>query len=165
MKTTQLNQEQLTFNKSVLQAYFKMLKAAKELLSTIEDEPLRYSLIREDRKEGTRQITLHQFISPLLYLRLDLHSNNEMCIHYGYETLPVVSPYYEFTASFVRTLYKLTMSDGVSPNIEQALRIDWVLTNIGDCYEHLEEMGHRQHRFELIKYKPKQVKRKLQRVA
>jgi hypothetical protein len=164
MKNTQLNQEQLTYNKAVKEIYFKMLKAAKELLSNIQDEPLRYSLCREDRHPTKRYITLHQFISPLLYLRLDLH-NNEMCIHYGYETLPVVSPYYEVTASFIRIVYKLTMDDGVSTNIEQALRIDWVLTNTGDCYQHLEEMGHKQHLFKLVKFKPRQIKRKLRRVA
>jgi len=165
MKQTQLTEAQSTYNKAVLTTYFKLIKATQKLLSQIEEEPLRYLLIREDRHPTKRHITLHQFISPLLYLRLDLHATNEMCIHYGYEMLPVVSPYYEFTASFVRTLYKLTMADGVEPNIEKALRIDWVLTNIGDCYEHLEEQGHRQYRFELIKFKPRQVKRKLRRVA
>lgn len=165
MKTTQLNQEQSTYNKAVIQAYFKMLKGAKELLSTIEEEPLRYSLIREDRDVRSRKLTLHQFISPLLYLRLDLHANSEMCIHYGYESLPVVSPYYVVTAKFIRMLYKLSMDNGASPNIEKAIRNDWVLTNIGDCYQHLEEMGHKQHQFELIPYKPNSSKRKLQRVA
>ena len=163
MKT--INTEQATYNKAVTNVYFKLLKAAKELLAAKEAEPVRYTLTRCEKHKQTRQITLHDFISPLLYLRLELYPNNEMAIHYGYEAQPVFSPYYHVSASFIRLVYKLTSCNGDNINIEDAIRIDWIVTNSGNAYEYLEEQGTKYHDFELLKHKPKQVKRKLRKVA
>jgi hypothetical protein len=163
MKT--INPEQATYNKAVTNVYFKLLKAAKELLATNEAEPVRYTLTRCEKHKQTRQITLHDFISPLLYLRLELYPNNEMAIHYGYEAQPVFSPYYHVSATFIRIVYKLTSYNGEGINLEDAIRIDWIVTSSSDAYEYLEEQGTKYHQYELLKYKPKQMKRKLRKAA
>jgi len=151
-------------NKAIRQAYHAILKATKALIATVEEEPLRYTLIREDKHKHTKELILHEMISPLIYLRLELHSNDELSIHYGWETSPVFGPYYQITSTFVRMLYKLTMASTTEINFEDAVRTDWVINNCSEAYEYIEERN-KYHRFELIKHKPKPIKRKLRRVA
>ena len=158
----QLTKPSSTFNECVLKAYTQILKQAKALLATIEEEPLRYTLIREEKP--LPGAIIHELVNPLLYLRLECHQDNEYSIHYGFELSPVFSPYYKLTSSFVRTLYKSTMANESSTSIEESLRTDWIITNCSELYEHIEEHN-RNHRFELIKHKPKQTKRKLSKVA
>jgi hypothetical protein len=158
----QLTKSSSTFNECVLKAYTQILKQAKALLATIEEEPLRYTLIRQEKP--IPGAIIHELVNPLLYLRLECHQDNEYSIHYGFELSPVFGPYYKLTSSFVRTLYKLTMANESSTNIEESLRTDWIITNCSELYEHVEEHN-RNHRFELIKHKAKPTKRKLSKVA
>ncbi|WDF54893.1 hypothetical protein [Mucilaginibacter sp. KACC 22063] len=162
--TLTTNNEQLIKNQAIIKSFYAILKAAKELLSSIEDEPLRYTLTRIDKHKRTRQVILHEVVSPLIYLRIELHETNDYSIHYGYETLPAFAPYFNITSAFIRLVYKLSMKDSTDINIEDAVRADWVIDNCSEAYEYIEERN-KHHRFQLIKHKPKQVKRKLMRVA
>ncbi|MCJ8210811.1 hypothetical protein MUY27_13925 [Mucilaginibacter sp. RS28] len=151
-------------NQAITTAYYAILKAAKALLATLEEERLRYTLTRVDKHKDTKAIILHEFLSPLIYLRLELHQNDEFSIHYGYELSPVFGPYYHITAAFIRLVYKLTMASNTTINIEEAVRTDWIVDNCSEAYEYLEQRN-KHHQFKLIKYRVRPVRRKLRRVA
>lgn len=155
----------LTYNKSVKQTYFQILKEAKALLSTIEEEPLRYTLIREDKPPIKIGTIIHEIVSPLLYLRLEVYADNKYGIHYGWELSPTFGHYYHVTNSFIRILYKLTMSDATPVSIEDCIRTDYVMNECSELYEYIEERGCKHHTYQLILYKVKAVKRKLRKVA
>jgi len=155
--------EALPFNVQVKEAYIKILKHAKQLLATIEQEELRYMLTREDKQASSPGI-VHELINPLLYLRLESHPDGNCSIHFGWELSPVFGSFYPITAAFVRFIYKVTMANNSLINIEDAVRTDWVITNPSELYEHVEEHN-RYHTFQLIKYKQPNTKRKLRKVA
>jgi hypothetical protein len=58
----------LTYNKAVKVAYYKTLRKAKEMLSTVEQDELRYTLVRSDNPTSTGYI-VNEFINPLLSRR------------------------------------------------------------------------------------------------
>ncbi|RVU01274.1 hypothetical protein EOD41_04720 [Mucilaginibacter limnophilus] len=155
----------LAFNAEVRKVYFKLLKEAKALLAPIEAEPLRYSLIREDKQLDNKGYIIHEFLSPLLYLRLESYSDGKLGIHYGFELMPTLGEYYYIPNTFIRSIYKHTMADATPINIEDCIRTDYVLTECSAFYEHIEEQGCKHHYFALIPYKPRAVKRKLRKVA
>lgn len=165
MKTQPINRDVLTYNKIVKQTYIQLLKEAKALLSTIEEEPLRFTLIREDKQAATSGTIVNEFVSPLLYLRLAYYDENKLGIHYGWELLPTFGEHYHIMNTFVRLVYKLTMVGATAINIEDCIRTDYVINECSAAYEHLEERGLRHHTFNLIPYKAKLIKRKLRKVA
>ena len=165
MKAPTINTDILTYNKIVKQTYFQILKETKALLATIEHEPLRYSLIREDKQPISPNNIIHEMINPLLYLRLTWFDANKLCINYGWELIPTFGEYYHLVNTFVRLVYKLTMRDATAINIEDCIRTDYVINECSAAYEHLEERGLKHHTFMLIPYKVKTVKRKLSKVA
>ncbi|MBS7565775.1 hypothetical protein KHS38_15305 [Mucilaginibacter sp. Bleaf8] len=162
MKTVTTSQAPTNYNEAVKQAYLAILKA-KQLLAAVEEEPLRYTLVREEKKPIVNGTIVHELISPLLYLRLECYANDELAIHYGFELSPAFGPYYSITASFVRMIYKLTMHEEGKPNIESCIRTDYVINECSGLYEYIEERGCKHHRFEQVKYKA--AKRKLRKVA
>jgi hypothetical protein len=135
------------------------------MLAIIEDEPLRYSLIREDKQVIATGTIVHELVNPLIYLRLECFKGDLLGIRYGFEGQPGYNGYDAMTASFIRMVYKLTMDNNTSINIEDCVKADYVMTECSELYEYIEERGNKHHRFELIKYKPKTIKRKLRRVA
>ena len=146
------------YNKEVQQCHRQILKQARALLSTIEHDELRFTLIRQDKLSNNAYV-IHELINPLLYLRLECFANGVYSIHYGFEQFPIFGDYYHITGAFVRFLYKVTASSNTTINVEDAIRIDWVVSNCSEMYEHVEEqMKH--HQFSLIKYKPAVSKRK-----
>jgi len=153
MKQQTKTTTQLTYNEAVQYAYFKILKLAKQQIATIEQEELRYSLTRRNDH------ILHEFLNPLLYLRLECHAHGLYSIHFGIETFKSPNEYSKVTASFIRALYKLTSKDTSEVNIENCIRVDWLLTNCSEVYEHTEEHSS-QHTFELIKHKVTASQRK-----
>jgi hypothetical protein len=157
MKQPSIKPVQSPFNKEVKAAYFKILRQAKALLSTIEQEELRFTLIRED-KQAINSSVIHEMVNPLLYLRLESHAEGYYSIHYGFELFPVFSQYYPITSAFARLVYKVTMSPNTAINIEEALRVDFIILNCSEVYEHVEER--QKHEFKLIQYKPAAMKRK-----
>lgn len=165
MKAPPTNQDILSYNKIVKQTYFQLLREAKSFLATIDAEPLRFTLIRGDKQAATPNTIVHELISPLLYLRLSVYDEGKFGIHYGWELMPTFGEYYHIMNTFVRLVYKLTMADTTTVNIEDCIRTDYVINECSAAYEHLEERGLKHHTFVLIPYKVKTVKRKLSKVA
>jgi hypothetical protein len=147
MKSTNITQ----YNEVVKQTYFAILKAAKQLLSSIEREELRYSLIREDGTNVPNSI-IHEFLSPLLYLRLNCNSEGRYVIHYGFELFDTSNEYSKLTASFTRVVYRLTAKENTTINIECSVHTDWLITNCDELYAYIEDRN-KYHTFTLIKYK------------
>lgn len=156
MKQLNINPVQSPFNKEVKAAYYKILKEAKALLATIEREELRYSLVREDRFSDTLSRIIHEFVNPLLYLRLESCADGSLGIRHGFEPC---QDYAHITVAFTRFLYKVTMKEATSQNIESSIKTEWYIHNTDEMYAYLEEqMKH--HTFHLIKHKPAAVRRK-----
>jgi hypothetical protein len=161
MKTTQSKQVLSPFNKEVKAAYYKILKEAKSLLAALDREELRYSLIREDCIGDSPSRIIHEFVNPLLYLRLESYADSTFGIRYGFEPC---EDYQLITSALVRFLYKVTMQNATSENIESCIKTQWYIHNPDEMYAYLEEqMKH--HTFQLIKHKPAAVRRKQMRVV
>ncbi|MFD0751271.1 hypothetical protein ACFQZS_14065 [Mucilaginibacter calamicampi] len=165
MKAPPTNHDILTYNKIVKQTYFQLLKETKALLASIEAEPLRFTLIKEDKHSTAPNTVINELVSPLLYMRLAVYDEGKFGIHYGWELTPTFGEYYHIMNTFVRLVYKLTMANATSVNIEDCIRTDYVINECSAAYEHLEERGLRHHTFHLIPYKAKPIKRKLRKVA
>jgi len=151
MKTSQESR-----NEAVTTAYYAMLKVARQLLSTIEREELRFSLIRKEKSLPHHGV-VHEFVNPLLYLRLDCYGDDgTMGIHYGFEPC---KDYEHITQPFCRSVYKLSGKDASQTNIENSIRTDWFVHNPDDMFAYIEEQG-KYHTFMRIKYKPAANKRK-----
>lgn len=140
------------YNKAVKTAYFAVLKVAKQVLATIAHEELRYSLTREDRAANEAGSIIHEFLTPLLYIRLECGLDNAYLIHYGIETFDKPNEYAVITAKFTRCIYRLTSKELNSINIESCVQVDWLITNTSEMYEYIED-GNKHHRFELIKHR------------
>jgi len=147
------------YNQAVKQAYFEILKVAKQLLSTIEHEELRYSLVRDERSRTADGVIIHEFVNPLLYLRLECQPNNLFAIHYGFEQINKECEYTDCTASFTRWIYALTSKQATTLDIEAAVKTDWCINNPSDMYEYIEEHN-KSHIFQLIKHKVTASQRK-----
>jgi hypothetical protein len=147
------------FNKIVKAAYYQILKEAKAMLATIEHEELRYSLVREDKTNNAIGTIVHEFINPLLYLRLECHKNGLHGIHYGFEQIGNDPQLSNRTAFFTRSVYRLTSKELTAINIEACVHNDWCITQCSELYEYIEEQQ-KHHQFQLIKYKPAAMKRK-----
>lgn len=147
------------FNTEVKAAYYNILREAKAMLSTIERDELRYSLVREDKSDSVIGTIIHEFVNPMLYLRLEHHSNDRYGIHYGFEQIGMDDPLSRLTALFTRSIYRLTSKEVTAMNIEPCIHCDWGIIECSALYEHLEERGGN-HQFQLIKYKAASTKRK-----
>lgn len=141
-------------NKIVQSAYFAMLKVATQLLSTIEREELRYTLVREDKLQQSGII--HEFVNPLLYLRLEWYRDDSYGIYYGFEPC---KDYAHITVAFTRSVYRLSMKDATPVNIENSIRTEWYIHNPDEMYQYIEEQN-KYHSFRLIKHKPSTSRRK-----
>ena len=142
-------------NDAVTVAYFAMLKVAKQLLSTIESHEIRCTLYRQKEPDDKPDI-IHEFVSPLLYLRLESYDDGTLGIHYGFEPCKT---YEHITLPFCRSVYRLSGKENTAVNIEDGIRTDWVIFNPDDMYQYIEEQN-KYHTFELIKYKPSANRRK-----
>lgn len=151
---------ELTYNDCVRLAYFQILKQTKQILATIEYDELRCTLERVDDLNQLKQGIEHEFISPLLYLRLELHSNGNLAIHFGIEETNKPGELSQITSQFLRLLYKLTSKEAYSVDIEQCVRTDWFLKNTcSEAYEYVEERN-KYYTFSKIKFKVTSQKRK-----
>jgi hypothetical protein len=148
------------YNQAVQAAYLQIYKEAKALLSTVEQEPLRQIMERECKTADAIDI-VHEMISPLIYMRLERYSTNQLAIHYGYASCELASQFYPITSAFIRTVYKLTMASTGVNNIEDCVRTDWVITECEELFEYIQD-GNKHHTFRVLKYKPTNTKRKQQ---
>ncbi|RYY49283.1 MAG: hypothetical protein EOO06_07590 [Chitinophagaceae bacterium] len=152
------------YNKAVKYCHMQVLKQAKQMLSSIEQEELRYTLERQDRPPAIGSI-IHEMVNPLLYTRLEYHTNELFAIHWGIEAVNQLGQLSSITTSFVRLLYNLTNKENTSVNIEESVRTDWFINQPSAMFEYIEERGLRHHTFKLLPYKPTATKRKLRPVA
>ncbi|HEY4324380.1 MAG TPA: hypothetical protein VGN20_10355 [Mucilaginibacter sp.] len=153
------------YNKKVREAYFQILKEAKAILATSEHEELRYSLVREEKGDYSTPSVIHEFLNPIIYLRLEFASNELYVIHYGFEQINGDKELSNRTASFTRTVYRLTSKELTGINIEACVSNSWCITNCSGLYEYIEERN-KYHQFKPIKYKPASLRRKrMQAVA
>jgi len=146
------------YNKSVREAYYTIYRKAKQLLATLQREEMRYSLEREDRVSKPNTI-VHEFINPLLYLRLETDKANTLIIHFGIEQVLANNQYSQLTAIFIRELFRLTAKEHTAINIEQCVNTDWMINTPSAMYEHVESRN-KHHAFKQIAYKPATIKRK-----
>jgi len=155
----QLNAEikNVPYNKEVQATYFKVLKYAKQQLATIEYEELRFTLERSE--EPVIGSIIHEIVSPVLYLRLELHTDKLMRIHFGIEQVHLIGKVSDITTKFLRTLYKLTAKEVTTVNIEASVATDWFINSCSAMYEHIEERL-KYHTFKQIPYKVSAQKRK-----
>ncbi len=155
----QFTNNQLTYNQCVQLAYFQLLKQAKQMLSTIEQEELRFTLERTDRKPPQIGTIVHELVSPLIYIRLELHTDNLMSIHFGIECVHEKGELSEITTAFLRLLYKLTSKDAYPIDIENCVRTDWFINSCNEMYSYIEDRN-KYHTFKQLKYKVTAMKRK-----
>ncbi|WP_179416151.1 hypothetical protein HDF19_08440 [Mucilaginibacter sp. E4BP6] len=149
----------LAYNKSVQDAYFKILKETRKQLATLEREELRYCLEREDRTTTKPNTVIHEIVNPLVYLRLECKPDNRFAIHFGFEQVLSINQYSQLTTFFIRLLYRVTSKEATVVNVEDAVRTDWIITTCENMYEYIEE-NNKYHQFRLIKHKPAAMKRK-----
>lgn len=129
------------------------------MLSLIEQEDLRFTLERSDKKHPQVGTIVHELVSPLIYMRLEQHTDNEMAIHFGIECVNEKCPLSELTTKFLRLLYKLTSVGAYPIDIENCIRTDWFINSCSAMYEYIEERN-KYHTFKQIKYKVTAQKRK-----
>lgn len=147
------------YNNAVKQAYFSILKKAKYLLSTIDKDELRFTLERQDTKKSVIGTIVHEFISPVLYLRLEHHTDNVMAIHFGIEQVNELGLLSSITTKFLRLLYKLTSKEITGIDIECSVRTDWFINSCSAAYEYIETRN-KYHEVKQIKYKNPEKRRK-----
>ena len=156
--------EMSPYNESVKLAYQQILKQTKAMLSTIEREELRFSLERQDKPGTVIGHIIHEILNPLIYLRLEEHSDGVYAIHFGIEQVNEMGQLSDITTRFLRSLYKGTMLGAFPVDIENCIRTDWFNNSCSESYEYIEERN-KHHTFKLIPYKPTASKRKLMAVA
>ena len=153
------------YNKSVQDAYFKILKETRKQLATLEREELRYCLEREDRTTTKPNTVIHEIVNPLVYLRLECKPDNRFAIYWGFEQVLSINQYSQLTTFFIRLLYRVTSKETTVVNVEDSVRTDWIINTCENMYEYIEEHN-KYHQFRLIKHKPAAMKRKqMQAVA
>jgi len=124
-------------NQAIQAAYFQIIKQAKQLISSLEEEPLRGILERQDEPVSTGGYIVHELINPLIYLRLEAYKDDILGIHYGYEQSDLYTKYYPITSAFIRSVYYYTAKENTTINIEDCVHTDWVITNCAELYEYI----------------------------
>lgn len=148
------------YNMAVKTAYFKLLKAATQLIATVEQHELRCTLQREIKSEISLGSKVHEVISPIIYLSLECNDADRLSIHFGFELFQGDSEYAHITSRFIRMLYKLTAVEQTGINIEDCISTDYVLTSCSELYEVIEDSPFKEHTFKLIKHKVTAAQRK-----
>lgn len=152
------------YNECIKVAYYQILKQAKSMLATVEREELRYTLERQDKPGTIVGHIIHELVNPLLYLRLEEHSDGIYAIHFGIEQVNELGQLADITTRFLRILYKVTALGAFPVDIENSIRTDWFNNSCSESYEYIEERK-KHHTFKLIPYKVTASKRKMLAVA
>jgi hypothetical protein len=150
----------LTYNKLVKAVYYKILKAAKQLIATVERHDLRCTIYLEDKISCYNNVKEQQFISPILYLALLTDDDNEhLCIQFGIEQFSERNRYTDITAKFVRMIYQYTSDRANEVNIEDCIYIPDIITTCSDLFEAIES-SNMNYPITVIPYKVATAKRK-----
>lgn len=164
-KTAKRTKTKPTYNDTVKQAYYQILKQTKLLLSTIEEEPLRHIRIRKIKQPFEEYpVIVNELISPLVYLQLGWYSDHYR-IYFGFNINEKGYSCHEITSQFLRILYRFTMKGSAAHNIEGCIHTDCLITNCDDFYEYISYKEQNKYISRIIKHQAKTVKRNLQRVA
>jgi hypothetical protein len=157
MKQLTNTTETTPYNLKVEQAYFKVLKYAKTLISSLEDDNLRTVLFRDFKTRGTGGV-IHEFVNPLIFLRLGCIAG-QYVIHFGFQETDEQPECSEVTTTFMRGLYRLTSKQVTGINIENCIKCDWLISNPTEMYDYLLEQNEH-HTFALLSRKVKASERK-----
>jgi hypothetical protein len=156
----QVTQTLSPYNAEVTKAYHKVLKYAKDMIATLPNYETRCSL-ELSAKHAFSTLKIHQFVSPMLYLSLEVGSQDKMYIHFGFEQFDTESNLAGFSSKFVRELYRLTSRSLTAVNIQT----NNLITTCAELYEVIECSEYNTHVFKEISYRPKVVKRKVMRAV
>ena len=121
----------------IIITYFQIIKEAKQLISSLEDDALKATLERQDKPNILHGYIVHELINPLIYLRLEAYKDDLLGVHYGYEQSELYTKFYPITSSFIRSIYRFTAKENTSIDIENCVRTDWVITNCAELYEYM----------------------------
>jgi len=127
----------MSYNEAVRHAYGTIQRKAEQLLAPLEQEELRYVLERTESCTDP-PIILHELVSPLLYLRLQLGEDSKLTIHFGAEPSSPFPEIQSITATFLRTLFTLTGKAYTGIDIEGCVKTDWFINVCSEMYEYLE---------------------------
>src|SRR6185437_7294444 len=119
-----------SYNAIVERVYFTILKKTKTLLANLEQEELRFTLERTN-KDDPAQMVVHEFVSPVLYFRLEYYKSADLVIHFGIEQIIQDESLSILTARFLRLLFRYTSKEVLGKDIERCLRTDWFIYNCG----------------------------------
>ena len=150
------------YNLQVLQVYKRLLRKAVALIASLPTNNIHCAFVRLEN--AFEPGLIHEFISPVLYLRLDCDRNGKLAIHYGYEQSLAFSHLYPTTSSFIRLVYKLTMAS-VHINIEDCIRSDYVIYECANLYAQTELTQLKAYSPIIIKHKLKTEKIKLSKAS
>lgn len=152
MKLKHLND----YNTCIKDAYFRILKESEIIIGTLEEEPLRQVLERQNNVV-LPGVIIHEFLNAFIYLRLECYEDNVFAIHYGFEQSDTHAKYYPVTSAFIRSVYKNTAIECTAVNIENCIRTDWVITNCAELFEYIGDRN-KHHVIRTIKYKASRKK-------
>lgn len=155
---TKNNFKSLDYNQVVTIAYLRIIKLAKQLISSLEEELLRAILERTDKPQISGGYIVHEIINPLIYIRLEAYKDDLLAIHYGYEQTGLFTQYYPITSAFIRSVYWCTARENTTINIEDCIHTDWVITNCAELYEYIGDRN-KYHTINTVKYEGRQLKR------
>lgn len=154
MKTKRLHTEALAIYDDVVeQAYYRIVKKAKQLLSTIEQERFRCYLECTHPSDFKASILIHEIVSPLLYLRLDCDTTSGLTIRFGIEPETNSDFLNAVTALFLRKVFEYTSRRETGTNIENCVRTDWFINSCSEMYEYIE-LRNKHHTLNQVKYRP-----------
>ena len=135
------------YNKIVLNAYMAIVDLAKQTLSGLEKEDLRHTLTLQATPKDR---IIHEFINPLLYLRLYRQHDDSYAMNYGFE--PCLD-YSNITLPFVKALHTIIHEAAVKAKIPNCIRADWYFNDPDELYEYLS-INDTGHCYALIEYNP-----------
>ena len=136
-----------TYNKIVLRAYTSIVDLAKQTISGLEKEDYRHTLAT---RVNPKDRIVHEFVNPLLYLRLYRQHDDSFAMQYGFEPCLIYS---NVTLPFVKALHNVLHMAAVKAKIPNTIRADWYPNDPDELYAFIE-MINKDHVHALIEYNP-----------
>jgi hypothetical protein len=160
MNIQQLSTPEQARNNAVLSSYLAISKVTKQIIASIPQDILRFIVELDCKAYPNLSPKIHELVSPMLYLCLR-EANGLYVIHFGVDTNTEFAVH---TNNFIRSIYKLTMAQYTSVNIESCIQNDSIITDTCGLFD---EMQHKRpsYPYRAIKYKSLDGKRKLDTVA
>jgi hypothetical protein len=112
------------YNEVVKVAYFKILEATQKLISSVDDEELRYTLHRVDETTIAFGSKVHEFISPIIHLTLECNDGEQLSIHHTCRSIDEDYECPHLFARILRVVYRVTSAENTIIDIENCLELD-----------------------------------------